>query len=62
MPAKPETVVVYAIPLPSNQFVEGVGAEGTELPAEKARQLLDAGLVTDKKPSKPAEPAPTDKE
>lgn len=57
MPAKPETVRVYPSPsLSPVEYVPGVGADGADIPRERAEALLASGAVTTTRP-KPADAA-----
>lgn len=54
MPEQKRVTVVPSPTLRETEFMPGIGPDGTELPADEAQPLLDAGLVIVKPEPKPA--------
>ena len=53
--APPGLVHVYPNPdLPPTEYLPGIGADGADLPADLARDLIDRGLAVATAPADPA--------
>jgi hypothetical protein len=53
--ATPALLRVYPSPdLPPTEYLPGIGADGADLPADLARDLIDRGLAVTTAPADPA--------